>query len=47
MILRLERVIQCNNERVVAGSKDLLLRQRTLDLVPLDHLFLAEYCRGR
>lgn len=43
MVLRLEGVVQSNNERVVAGSKNLLLCQRPLDLVPFDHLLLAQY----
>ena len=40
----MERVVQSDNERMVAGSQDFLLGQGTLDLVALDHLFLAEYC---
>jgi hypothetical protein len=42
VVFRLERVIQSNNKWVVARRQDLLLGQGTLDLVPLDHLLLAQ-----
>lgn len=44
MILRLEGVIKGDDEWVVACCKDLLLRQRPLDLVPFDHFLLAQDC---
>jgi hypothetical protein len=42
MVFRLERVVQCDDERVIARSQNLLLRKRALDFVPLDHFFLAQ-----
>lgn len=42
MVLRLERVVKRNDERVIARGQDLLLGQGSLDLVPLDHLLLAQ-----
>ena len=45
-VVRLERVVKSYDKRVVAGSQNLLLGQGALDLVPLDHLLLAEYCKS-
>ena len=45
MIFGLEGVVQSNYERVIARCQDLLLRQRSLDLVSFDHLLLTEYWR--
>ncbi len=44
IIFRLERVVERDDEGMVAGRKDLLLRQCSLDLVALDHLLLAQDC---
>jgi hypothetical protein len=44
VIFRLERVVESNNKRVVAGGKNFLLGQGTLDLIALDHLLLAQDC---
>ena len=41
IILRLEGVVKGDNKRMVTGSQDFLLGQRSLDLVALDHLLLA------
>jgi hypothetical protein len=41
MLLGLKRVIQSHNKWVIARGKDFLFSQRSLDFVPLDHLFLA------
>lgn len=43
VVLRLEGVIQCHDEGVVARGQNLLLRQCPLDLIPLDHFLLAEH----
>lgn len=42
MVFRLKRVVQCDDERVVARGQNLLLRECTLYLISLDHFFLAE-----
>ena len=39
-VIRLERVVKGNDERVVAGGKDFLLRKRSFDLVAFDHFLL-------
>jgi hypothetical protein len=39
-VVRLERVVESYNERVVAGGKNFLLRKRSLDLIALDHFLL-------
>jgi len=44
VVFRLEGVVESNNEWMVACSQNLLLGQRTLDFVPLDHLLLAQHC---
>ena len=44
VIFGLERVVERNDEGVIAGGQDLLLGQRSLDLVALDHLSLAQNC---
>src|SRR5689334_21515115 len=38
IVLGLERVVERDDEWVIARRQNLLLRQRPLDLVPLDHL---------
>lgn len=43
MIVGLERVIQCDDEWMVAGGQDLLLSECSLDLIPFDHLSFAQY----
>ena len=40
--VRLERVVQRHDERVVSGREDLLLRQRPLDFAPLDHFAFGQ-----
>lgn len=42
IILGLEGVIKCHNERVVTGGENLLLCQCPFDLVPLDHFLLTQ-----
>jgi len=44
MVFRLKRMIERDNERVIARRQDFLLGQRPLDFVPLDHLLFAEHC---
>lgn len=44
VVFGLERMIEGDDEWMVAGGQDLLLGQRSLDLVALDHLLLAEDC---
>jgi len=43
VVLGLKRMIQSNDEWVIAGCKDLLFSQCALDLVALYHLLLVEY----
>jgi hypothetical protein len=38
-------VVQGDDERVIAGGQNFLLCQRSLDLVALNHLLLAQDCR--
>src|SRR6187402_1464835 len=45
MVLRLERVVQGDDERVIARGQNFLFRQCSLDLISLDHLLLAQYCQ--
>ena len=42
VVLGLERMVQGDDERVVAGGENFLLGEGSLDLVPLDHLLLAQ-----
>lgn len=37
-------MVEGDDERVVAGGKDLLFGQGSLDLVSLDHLLLTQDC---
>lgn len=41
MVFGLERVVQSNNEGMVARRENFLFGKSALDLVSLDHLFLA------
>lgn len=43
MLLGLERVVEGDNERVIARGEDFLLSQRSLNLVSFDHLLLAQH----
>jgi hypothetical protein len=43
VVFRLERVVERDNEGMVAGGQDLLFGQCTLDLVSLDHFLLAQH----
>ena len=43
VILRLERMIQRHDERVIAGGQNFLLCQSPFDFIAFDHLLLAEY----
>lgn len=42
MVFRLKRVVQRDDERVVARGQDLLFCKRTLYFISLNHFFLAE-----
>jgi hypothetical protein len=42
-VVRLERVVKGNDERVVAGGQNFLLRKRSFDLVALDHFLLRKH----
>jgi len=42
VVFGLERMVESNDEGMVACSKDLLFSQRSLDLVALDHLLFAQ-----
>lgn len=42
IVLRLERVVEGDDKRMVASSQDFLFGQRTLDLVALDHLLFTQ-----
>ena len=46
MVLGLEGVVEGDDERVVGGGEDLLLGERALDLVALDHLLFRQHCSG-
>ena len=43
VILRLERMIQRHDERVIAGGQNFLLCQSPFDFIAFDHLLLAQY----
>ena len=47
MLFRLEGMIQRHNEWMITRSKNLLLCQSTLDLVPLYHLLFAQNYRAK
>jgi hypothetical protein len=42
MVLRLEGVVQCDDERMITGRQDFLLGECSFDLITLDHLLLAQ-----
>jgi hypothetical protein len=44
IVFRLERVVEGDDEGVIAGGQDLLFCECSLDLVPLNHFLLAEHC---
>src|SRR3569833_744122 len=44
VVFRLEGMVERHDEWVITGGEDFLLGQGPLDLVPLDHLFLAQHC---
>jgi hypothetical protein len=45
VIFRLKRMVQGHYEGVIACGQDFLLGQGSLDLIPLNHLLLAQNCR--
>lgn len=45
MFLGLERVVEGNDEWVIARGKDFLLGQSSLNLVSFNHLLLAQHCK--
>jgi hypothetical protein len=42
MIFRLKRVVEGNDEGMVACSKDFLFRKGTFDFIPFNHLLFAQ-----
>ena len=44
VVVGLETVVQRDNKRMVRRGQNLLLGERALDLVALDHFLFGEYC---